>query len=62
MPYDLELIQLAEKWGVPPWMLITDDAEQSRWVRRGLVYGRLLDQAEAARQKNQAAKLRRNRG
>lgn len=61
-PYDLELIQLAEKWGVPPWELLTADPEQSRWVRRGLVYRRMLDQAEAAHQKNVSAKMRRPRG
>jgi len=58
----LELIQLGEKWGVPPWELLTDDPERSRWVRRGLVYGRMLSHAEAQAHKNLAKKMRTERG
>jgi hypothetical protein len=47
---------------VPPWTLLTDDPERSRWVRRGLLYQRMIDQAQASYQRNQAAKLRKGRG
>jgi hypothetical protein len=37
-PYSYRLEQLAARWGVPPWLLETDDPEVGKWVLRGLEF------------------------
>lgn len=45
VPLLYALERLARRWGVPPWVLDTDDPLVSQWIQRGLLFSRF--EAEA---------------
>lgn len=36
VPMWVHIESLAKRWGVPPWVLDSDDSDVALWVRRGL--------------------------
>jgi hypothetical protein len=49
VPLLYALEQLAQRWGVAPWLLETDDPLISQWIHRGLLFASFEAQARPKR-------------
>ncbi len=53
----LLVLQAAEAWGVPPWVIM-EGPDSERWLRRYVVYKQELAQVEEEEHRRQMAKMK----